>query len=98
MNRERMLMIAVVGLLMGVGLLTYHACFQEPAVVTGKMFIVVDDNGNRRAMLSMTPEGDVAMALIDQQGNVRASMGLTRDGKPVAFMKDKNGKAIWTAP
>ena len=98
MNRERILAVAVLVLTLCVIFLAYRVFVFEPMVVKARAFELVDENGQRRALLSVSPEGTVALGLFDKQGRVRSSVGLLPDGEPVSTMKDAEGNTVWGAP
>ncbi len=98
MNRERMLAVAVVVLALCAVFLAYRAFVLEPEVVRTRAFELVDENGQMRALLSISREGTVALGFFDKQGRVRSSVGLLSDGERVSVMKGSEGKTVSGAP
>ena len=98
MTKERMMAAAIVVLMLAVVLLVYQCYVRQPDVVIARAVQLVDANGNKRALFSVSDDGMVSIGFADEQGKVKASFGLLPDGTPVAVMKDKDGKPVWGAP
>ena len=61
-----------------------------PDVVRAREFVVVDENGETRAMLDADKNGP-ALSMFDTQGKPRAILNVDKDG-PGLVMADANGK------
>ncbi len=60
--------------------------------ITARQFEVMDDQGNERAKLSVSPEGTAQLAMYDQQGVERALLAVTREGTTMLAMSGDDGK------
>ncbi len=96
--KDRVIIVAVI-CMFGVCLfLSLWAIFQDPLVVRTQAVELVDANGQRRAVLGISPEGTVSLGLFDENGKVRSSVGILPDGRPISVMKDASGNIVWGAP
>ncbi len=98
MRRENILAGVVLLLAVAVTLLAYWAFTYEPEVVGAKAFELLDEEGNRRALLGISPEGTVALGFFDEDGCLRSSVGILPSGKPMIVMTEADGKVVWGAP
>jgi hypothetical protein len=64
---------------------------REGAVeVRARKFVVVDKNGNLRAILALAKTGPM-LGLGDENGKLRTALGLSKDGAKLS-LRDENGK------
>jgi hypothetical protein len=63
----------------------------DARVVTAEEFDLVDQSGNKRAMLYVTPRGVANLAMFDGEGNDRAEFRVARDGSSLLGFYDTNG-------
>lgn len=98
MNREKLLSVAVIVLGVAVVFLAYKTFVSEPAAIVAQSIQLVDQQGNQRALVAVSPEGVVAVTPFDKDKRERATMGLLEDGEPHVVLRDKDGKAVWGAP
>lgn len=63
----------------------------DARVVTAEEFDLVDQSGNKRAMLHVTPRGMANLAMLDGEGNDRAEFRVARDGSSLLGFYDSNG-------
>ena len=87
------------GLCLGLGLLAWafgaEVALAQPAGaapkrVSANMFVVVDENGKRRAKLSVS-KGGPSLILFDENGKGRAALTVVKD-RPGLILRDPNGK------
>ncbi len=69
-----------------------HKTPQVAEVIRAKQFVVVDQDGNMRAELSLNADGKPGMALYDENEKYRVTLGLNKDGEPGLRLYDKDGK------
>jgi hypothetical protein len=68
---------------------------EQPAVaevVKARRLEMVDAAGNRRAVLSVLPDGNMALLLSDAAGNLRATLNLAPDGSPGLALGNARGR------
>lgn len=65
---------------------------QSLTSITARQFEVMDDQGNERAKLSVSPEGMAQLAMYDQQGVERALLAVTKEGTTMLAMSGDDGK------
>ena len=70
---------------------------RKPVVVRADKFILEDELGRPRAVLTMDKGGPV-LAMLDVKGHVRALLRVRKDGPGLISLHDKTGKRVWTAP
>ena len=63
----------------------------NPRVVTAEEFNLVDGNGNKRAMLHVTPRGIANLMMLDGEGKDRAEFRVARDGSSLLAFYDTGG-------
>ena len=96
-SNEKSLSVAVFVLSVAVVTLVAYVIFHDQKVCRAQAVQIVDDAGNQRAIIGMSPEGHVGIALSDKSGRIRTSIGLLPDGKPVMTMQDGKGNVVWGA-
>lgn len=65
-------------------------------VIRANEFVLEDDKGKTRAMLSVNENGPV-LGMFDEKGKIRAAL-VVKENEPMMKMVDPNGKVTWTAP
>jgi hypothetical protein len=68
------------------------AAQQSLTSITARQFEVMDDQGNERAKLSVSPEGMAQLTMYDQQGVQRAALAVTKEGAAMLAMSGDDGK------
>ena len=74
-------------------------------VFTAKSFVLVNDAGERRAILSLARDGSAALRLYDDKGMPRIEIGnfhsdpkfLDRPEGPDIRIRNADGRIVWTA-
>lgn len=69
---------------------------RKPAVIRADKFILEDERGRPRAVLTIDKGGPV-LAMLDVKGHVRALLKVRKDGPGLVSLYDKTGKRVWTA-
>ncbi len=64
----------------------------QAAVIQAKRFELLDENGQRRAVLGFADDRAPALALFDKEGHLRAELGLRPDGGPKVLFWDGKTK------
>ncbi len=70
---------------------------RKPVVVRADKFVLEDELGRTRAVLTMDKGGPV-LAMLDVKGHVRAMLRVRKDGPGLVSLHDKTGKRVWSAP
>ncbi|HZO80230.1 MAG TPA: hypothetical protein VFB33_00925 [Candidatus Binataceae bacterium] len=65
---------------------------QALAGITARRFEVMDEQGNARARLFVSPDGLAQLAMYDQQGIERAALAVSREGTTLLQMSGDDGK------
>lgn len=65
---------------------------QSLASITARQFEVMDDQGNARARLNVSPQGMAQLAMYDQQGVERAALAVTKEGATLLQMAGDDGR------
>jgi hypothetical protein len=65
----------------------------EPKVIRANQFVLEDDKGTPRAMLTVSNNGVPGLYLYDDKGTPRAMLGVRNDGSVLALC-DKNGTTL----
>lgn len=66
--------------------------FNQPlSVVQAQSFNVIDADGNLRAQMSITEDGNGRMILLDSNGAIRSALGPTADGSSFMDLTDPSG-------
>ena len=75
------------------------AIIQKPAdEVKARRFIVVDAQGNTRALLYTNEFGMAELNMQDAQRKPRAVLVVLPDGNPMMAFYDAQGRPIWSGP
>ncbi len=64
---------------------------QALASITARQFELMDEQGNARARLNVSPQGMAQLAMYDQQGVERAALAVTREGTTLLQMSGDDG-------
>ena len=70
---------------------------RKPVVVRADKFVLEDERGGTRAVLTMDKGGPV-LVMLDVKGHVRARLRVRKDGPGLISLHDKTGKKVWSAP
>ena len=70
---------------------------RNPVVIRADKFMLEDERGRPRAVLTMDKGGPV-LAMLDVKGHVRAMLRVRKDGPGLISLHDKTGKRVWTTP
>jgi len=105
MNRKQFLLTLSVAMISGFLGGTFGIWFLMPrsvlaqdspqTVIEAQEFRVVDDEGNNRAILGITPESQVGLYLLDSLGNSRTQISTEADGGGNIAIRDKTGIAAF---
>ncbi len=82
---------AVAALALIGGVVLVGAAAPKPKTVEAEKFVVLDEQGRKRAELGMSEENSVGLALSDKKGERRAALRLTRLGRPSLVLQDAHG-------
>ncbi len=69
-----------------------HKTPQVAEVIRAKQFVVVDQDGNMRAELSLNKDGEPGLRLYDKDGKTSVMLSLNKDEEPSLWLADKSGK------
>jgi len=89
-------LLAVIGVIVIAGFTALTVTGQEKRMATelrARAFILEDENGKRRAILSLFADGSPALSLYDANGKTRALLTMDTDGNPALGLFDANQKA-----
>jgi hypothetical protein len=107
-NKQFLILVIVASLLGGVcGAILTHVFTSKPTfaqmrpkgkVVSAEEFTLLDEKGNIRLSLTMTPDDSINLALYDEGGKTQAGFVMSLSEKPSLIFQSKGGKTIWSAP
>ena len=95
-KHEHFMKRLLMGLLFGIvaAVVLFLSVAKGPDVVQAREFVLQDENGNPRAIWTITGNGESGIHLLDQKGTARASLSVNSEGSPALALTDHDEKYV----
>ena len=71
----------------------------HPKALSAESFVLVNDAGEKRGEIGLSPDGSAILKLYDGRGKARIEMGIYASARPEIRLLGPGGKRIiWSAP